>query len=91
MLPLIWRPEALDDLDHTIDYIEERNPSAAERLGHAIRHTAERLPDHPYMYRPGRVPGTREAVIHPNYVLVYRITADAIEILALLHTRQQYP
>lgn len=91
MLPLIWRPEALDDLDRTIDYIEERNPAAAGRLGNAIRHTADRLPDHPYMYRPGRVPGTREAVVHPNYVLVYRITVDAIEILALLHTRQQYP
>ena len=27
----------------------------------------------------------------PNYILVYRILSDAIEILAILHTRQLYP
>lgn len=90
MLPLIWLEEALDDLEGIIDFIEMHNPSAAARLGGAIRNTAERLPDHPYMYRTGRVPGTREALITPNYILVYRVT-DAIEIMAVLHTRQQYP
>nr|WP_278254171.1 type II toxin-antitoxin system RelE/ParE family toxin [Sphingobium sp. BYY-5] len=78
-------------LESIIDYIEARNPAAAERIGAAIRHAADRLPDHPYMHRPGRVPGRREAMAHPNYVLIYRVKADAIQILALHHTRQQYP
>jgi plasmid stabilization system protein ParE len=43
------------------------------------------------MYRAGRVPGTRETVVHPNYILVYRVTAEAVEIVNVLHTRQQYP
>jgi toxin ParE1/3/4 len=30
-------------------------------------------------------------VIHPNYILIYRVTDAAIEILALIHARQQYP
>ena len=90
MLPLIWDEGALDDLEAIIDFIEMHNPTAAERLGNAIRDTAERLPAHPYMYRTGRVPGTREALVTPNYVLIYRVT-DAIEVLAVLHTRQQYP
>lgn len=55
-----------------------------------IEHTAEQLPANPYIFRPGRVPGTREAVVHPNYILVYRV-AQAIEILGVLHARQQYP
>ncbi|MEJ7934728.1 type II toxin-antitoxin system RelE/ParE family toxin [Sphingobium sp. AN558] len=67
------------------------NPAAAKRSGAAIRHTADHLPDHPYMYRPGRVAGTREALVHPNYVIIYRVRAGAIQILALIHTRQQYP
>ncbi|MFZ2998260.1 type II toxin-antitoxin system RelE/ParE family toxin [Sphingobium sp.] len=90
MLPLIWHPEALDDLERIVDFIVARNPSAAERTGIAIRHSADRLPDHPYMHRIGRVPGTREAVVTPNYIIVYRVT-QIIEILAVKHTRQQYP
>lgn len=43
------------------------------------------------MCRSGRVPGTREAVVHPNYILIYRVTADAVEIVRLVHARQQYP
>lgn len=90
MLPLIWHPEALDDLERIVDFIEAQNPPVAERIGNAIRHTAEHLPDHPYMHRRGRVPGTREALVTPNYVLIYRVT-QIIEILAVKHTRQQYP
>jgi plasmid stabilization system protein ParE len=37
------------------------------------------------------VPGTREAVVHPNYILVYRVTADAVEIVNLVHARREYP
>jgi len=43
------------------------------------------------MFRRGRRPNTREAVVHPNYILIYRVGAEAIEILAVLHTRQEYP
>lgn len=90
MPPLIWHPEALEDLETIIDFIEARNPAAARRIGDAIRSTADQLPAHPYAYRPGRVPGTREAVVHPNYILIYRV-ADIIEVMAVFHARQLYP
>jgi plasmid stabilization system protein ParE len=59
-------------------------------LGAAIRHTTKGIVENPYLYRPGRIDGTGEAVVHPNYILVYRIT-ETIEILAVLHARQRYP
>ncbi|KMS55578.1 addiction module antitoxin [Sphingobium cupriresistens LL01] len=90
-MPVVWRASALRKLESVIDYIEIRNPAAADRIGAAIQHAADRLPDHPYLHRPGRVSGTREAVVHPNYILVYRVMADRIQILALHHSRQQYP
>ena len=43
------------------------------------------------MYRTGRVEGTREAVVHPNYILIYRVATDAVEIVAVVHARQEYP
>jgi toxin ParE1/3/4 len=55
-----------------------------------MQRTAEQLPAHPYMYGPRRIAGTREAVVHPNYVLVYTVR-EVIEIVAVLHARQQYP
>lgn len=90
MPPLVWRAEARADLVVIVSYIADRNLSAAERLSAAITHTAEQLPAHPYIHRPGRIPGTREAVVHPNYILVYRV-GETIDVLAVLHARQQYP
>lgn len=90
-LPVVWDDEAEAALLTILDYIGPRNKPAADRLYAAIRHTADNLPNHPYAYRPGRTPGTREAVVHLNYILIYRVAAEAIEILTLVHTRQQYP
>jgi toxin ParE1/3/4 len=89
-LALVWTDEATSDLLDILSYVGARNFAAADRLNAVIMHAAENLPDHPYIYRSGRLAGTREAVVHPNYLLVYRVT-ETIEILAVLHARQQYP
>jgi plasmid stabilization system protein ParE len=73
VLNLLWRESARRDLRQIIGYIAQRDSQAAIRLADAIEACAERLPDHPFLYRPGRVAGTREAVVHPNYILVYRV------------------
>jgi toxin ParE1/3/4 len=90
MLPLVWRPEARADLLGILNYIGDRNLAAADRLGALIEDAAERIPLHPFMHRSGRVIGTRKAIVHPNYIVVYRV-GEIIEILAVLHARQQYP
>lgn len=85
-----WRPQALESLEQIAGYLAERNPYAAERIQGDIEATAEALPQHPYIHRPGRVPGTREAVVHPNYILIYRVT-HCIDVVDVLHARQEYP
>lgn len=79
MFPLVWRDTARQDMRDIIGYIAAHRPAAARRLAEAIRYTADRLPAHPYLHRPGGAPNTREAVIHPNYILIYRVTASTIE------------
>ncbi len=88
---LVWHESARADLRQITTYIADENLPAAERLKRAIESLAERLPEHPFMYRKGRVPGTREALAHPNYLLVYRVTSEAVEVLNVLHARQGYP
>lgn len=86
-----WSEEATTDLVDIIDYIEQRNEIAAHRLHAAIVQSAENLSLMPYLFRPGRVAGTREHVVHPNYIMVYQVGAEVIDILRVLHSRQQYP
>ncbi len=86
-----WSDEATTDLVEIIDYIEQRNATAAHRLYAAIVQSAENLPLMPYLFRPGRTPGTREHVVHPNYILVYQVGTETIDILRILHSRQHYP
>jgi len=88
---VVWRAKAREEARAIIDYIADRNTTAAVRLANLFEHTAERLADHPYMYRAGRAPDTREAIVTPNYILIYRVGADVIEIVNVKHTRQQYP
>ncbi len=91
MLVVRWADESTLDLVEIIDYIEERNPIASARLYDDIVQTVERLGDMPFMYRSGRVPGTREAVVRPNYLIVYRVGDGVIDVLRILHARERYP
>lgn len=91
MLSVRWLAKARDNLSSIIAYVAERNELAASELLAEIERTTSQLPQHPYLYRPGRVVGTREIVVHSNYLVVYRIGPAAIEIVTVLHARQQYP
>lgn len=91
MLPIRWSALALDRLDRLIRDIATFNPMAAEALQDRIGSAVLPLSEHPYLFRQGRVPGTRELVAHPNYIVVYRVRGDCIEITNVLHARQQYP
>jgi toxin ParE1/3/4 len=91
MLPILWRAEAQADLAAVIEYIAERNPQSALNLYNDIEGVVSQLPQHPYLYRLGRVSGTRELVTDPNYIVVYRVSVTAVEIVSILHSRQQYP
>ncbi|CDG85808.1 type II toxin-antitoxin system RelE/ParE family toxin [Janthinobacterium agaricidamnosum] len=91
MLPVQWHPNARAKLAAILEYIAEHNDVAASALQADIERAASRLQQHPCLYRRGRVAGTREIVVHPHYVLVYRIRPSVIEIIAVLHSRQQYP
>jgi addiction module RelE/StbE family toxin len=86
-----WSEEATTDLVEIIDYIEQRNPAAAQSLFDAIVQSAQHLPLMPYLFRKGRVPGTREHMVHPNYIVVYQVGDAVIDILRVLHSRQQFP
>lgn len=91
MLTVIWRDTALQDLLLITSYIFERNPVASLEMEDLFTQSAEKLVDSPYIGRVGRVGGTREFVVHPNYILVYKIEIDSLHIIRVLHGKRNYP
>lgn len=91
MLMIDWSTQALDDVDSVVDYLFARNPAAAMEMDFLIHESVRNLAVMPYIGRPGRLPETRELVIHPNYIIVYEVNAQMLKILSLIHTRQSYP
>lgn len=90
-VPLEWRPQARADLLAIVAYIAEDNPDAAQALADEIEAKAGNLPAHPKLYKPGRMKGTREMVVRPNYVVVYQESSKAVTILRVLHAAQKWP
>lgn len=88
---LIWRQEALDDRDNIMERISQENPVAAIELDEAFELKGESARQHPALYRKGIAEGTREIVVTPNYVIIYAIKVDVVEVLRVLHTRRQWP
>jgi toxin ParE1/3/4 len=93
MTRLVWRPLALADREAVMDYIAQDNPTAAAALDAEFEASAEIARQRPTLYIPGRVPGTREIVARPNYVLVHRIEddGDTVAVLRVLHAARQWP
>ena len=88
---LVWKPQAVADRDGIFDFIAQDHPVAALELDEWIEQKAEILTGQPKAGQPGRMRGTREWVIHPHYVIVYRVAATQVEILRVLHTARQWP
>ncbi|OWV37147.1 type II toxin-antitoxin system RelE/ParE family toxin [Mameliella alba] len=91
MPELEWKAPAVADLMAIVDYISDDNPDAALALMEDIQGKVAQLPAHPKRCRPGRVKGTRELVVRPNYIVVYAETAEVVTVLRVLHAAQLWP
>lgn len=84
------------DLDKIIDYIAQDNPSRAVSFGLELSDVTLLLSQNPKLGRAGR-PGLpeflRELVVHPNYIVFYRVLTKArtVEILRVKHAAQKMP
>jgi len=92
MNTVIWSPAAELDLADIVDFIAIDNLTAAMELAQLIVSAVEKnLPDQPHMGRPGRVHGTRELVVHKNYIVIYRAAESEIQVLAVMHAARFFP
>jgi toxin ParE1/3/4 len=86
-----WEAEARLQFLDTLKYIHAFNAEAAVDFQLEIERKINLLSKVPEMGRTGRVEGSRELILSPNYILVYTLRESTIDLIRFLHTRQQYP
>jgi addiction module RelE/StbE family toxin len=94
-MTLRYTRRARRHLDAIAEYIADRNPAAARRVGERIREAVSLLGDLPYIGREGVLAGTRELVV-PGlpYVVVYRVDIaeqETVVLLGVYHGAQLRP
>lgn len=91
-MTVVWSARAVRHLDRLRAFIARDRPGAAGNVVAAILGHVDRLAQHPGLGRAGRVPGTRELVVHGTpYLVPYRVRNDRLEIIAIFHGRQRWP
>jgi addiction module toxin, RelE/StbE family len=90
---VVWTEPADEDRERLVFYIAEDNPKAATAMDALLTKAADSLATLPFKGRAGRIPETRELVVHRNYIIVYGYDAEAerVYIKAVLHASQKYP
>ena len=89
-MKLKWRPQAFDDWERIMDFIAQDNPQAGLDLDNLFEEKTGVLIEQPKLFKPGRVKNTREAVVHPNYVLVYEVSGNTVTVSRVLHKSQAW-
>ncbi len=85
---IVWTALAVRSMDGIGEYISRDNPKAATQLLGQIRRSALLLKQNPFLGRRSEFNGVRELVVHPNYLLTYRVSTEAVEILQVWHAAQ---
>ena len=89
---LEWTDLAVVDLHAIQERIAIDSGARADRMIERLRAAARRLLRFPNMGRPGKRGGTREfSVFGTNYFVVYRIVADRVQVLRVIHSRRNWP
>lgn len=87
-----WTESATKDLRGITRYIRKDSPAAARAVAKATVDAADSLSRFPLKGREGRIDNTRELVVSGlPYLIVYQVTATAIQILHIYHGARNWP
>lgn len=80
---------AESDLESILDDLDQKNPAVAERYATEFELKGRALAQFPELgrARPEIAPNLRSTLVSP-YVVFYRIAGDEVQIVRILHGRQ---
>jgi toxin ParE1/3/4 len=88
---LSWARRAQHDLLELEEFARQK-PSLGNKIADALEAACAQIVSFPQSGRPGRIKGTREAVLSGTpYILAYKIQAHRVAILAIIHGARRWP
>jgi toxin ParE1/3/4 len=91
-MKVFWSAVSVRHLREVVEYIQPESAAVAVTIRRRILETVWRVGQMPYSGRTGRVEGTREAVVpRTAYIVVYQISAQAVEIVGIWHAARLWP
>lgn len=86
-----WTTPAADEFERCQAYYQGIDAHAARRLAERVHRAIHLLRGAPDCGRPGLRNGTRELVVPGTpYIVVYRNRGDAVQLLDVFHSRQDW-
>ena len=93
MTHVVWTVPARDDLRDIREYIAKDSAQFARLVTGRLVAAVRRLHEYPLSGRvvPELARPTIREIVHGAYRIVYRVTPDAVQILAVVHAARQFP
>jgi plasmid stabilization system protein ParE len=89
MKPCWFHPQALEEADNATAFYKEQQLGLEVRFLEALNDTISRIRRNPLLYR--RIEGEirKCRVMRFPYGVIYRVSTDHIEVIAVMHLRQR--
>jgi toxin ParE1/3/4 len=84
-----FHPEALNEFLESARYYESQQPNLGHRFVDAVREAIHRIAAHPLLYHVVEGNVRQCQVLRFPYGIIFRVKADRIEIVAVMHLRRQ--
>lgn len=84
-LPVVFRPEAAFDVLEIRDYYEPQQPTLGNRFVDAIEESVSLIGEQPELFAVVLKTVRRTKIKRFPYVVYYRVLADRVEIIAVIH------
>ena len=88
-LKVVKTDQFLADLEDVVLFIAQDNVLAAIDVEQHVHGQVDSLADPNFPRRIGRVPGTLELVVRPNYVVILQQTNTTVTAFSVLHVARR--
>ena len=87
-LPIVVRPEARSDVTEACEWYDGKSSGLGQRFLDELDRMFQRIQSHPLLYEEAMKNVRRARLRRFPYVIYYRVLAERIEVLAVLHGRR---